>query len=373
MRGASPRSVPCRWRPRANRNAVAATAPRPSSAAVRRRRDRAFERRAHLRRRREAIGGLFRQRPGQAALDRLGYFRAPGANRWQRRQHLLRHEGLRGRPGERRLSAQHLVEDAAEAVDVAAPVHLRRATGLLRAHVGRRADREPDLGQALAARGLARGGDAEVGHDRLVPVEQDVLGLDVAVDHPVPVRVVQPQGDLAGDADGGGYRQPTLALQSPAQGLARHVRHHVIEEPVGLAGVEQRKDMRVGKAGDGADLPEEALGSHRCRELRVDDLEGHRPVMPEIVGEEDRGGAAATQEREAPVGLPLDQVALLKRDRETLVHGHRHWPVRKLQRAGPASIGGRGSRRTARSAWRRPRTEGPRTRRSRRSRSRRPS
>ena len=169
------------------------------------------------------------------------------------------------------------------------------------------------------------------------PVEQDVLGLDVAVDHAVPVGVVQREPDLAGDPDGGRHRQPALALQPLAQRLARHVRHDVVEEPVGLAGVEQRQDVGMGEAGDDADLPEEALGAHRGGELRVDHLEGDRPVMSEVVGEVDRGGAAAAQEREAPVGLPLDPVALLKRDRETLVHGHRHWPVRKLQRAGPAS------------------------------------
>ena len=325
-------------------------APRPSSAAVRRRE-----------RTRVAGSGGGVTDPSRAALSSAavakrsvgsfasalasvlstasGISAAPGADRRQRRQHLLRHDRLRGRPGERRRPAQHLIEHAAEAVDVAPPVHLRRAAGLLRAHVGRRPDGEARLGEALVARGLARGGDAEVGHDGLVAVEQDVLGLDVAVDDAVPVRVVQREPDLAGDADGGRHREPPLALQPPAQGLARHVRHHVIEEPVGLARVEERQDVGVGEAGDEADLAEEALGAHRGRELRVDHLERDRAVMPEVVGEENRRGAAAAEKRQAPVGPPLDPVALLKRHHETFVHGHRHWTARKLHRQRLRSTG----------------------------------
>ena len=60
-------------------------------------------------------------------------------------------------PGERRLPGQHLVEHRGQAVDVGAGVEPAVAGRLLRAHVGRRADREAGLGQPLvAARASAR-------------------------------------------------------------------------------------------------------------------------------------------------------------------------------------------------------------------------
>ena len=58
-------------------------------------------------------------------------------------------------------------------------------------HVVRRAERHAGLGHPIAAGLARRQGDAEVGHQRLTVVEQDVLGLDVAVDHAVPVGVVE--------------------------------------------------------------------------------------------------------------------------------------------------------------------------------------
>ena len=46
-----------------------------------------------------------------------------------------------------------------------------------------------------------RARDAEVGDERLPVAEQDVLGLDVAMDDAVPVRVVERERDLARDPE----------------------------------------------------------------------------------------------------------------------------------------------------------------------------
>src|SRR3546814_4545299 len=43
--------------------------------------------------------------------------------------------------------------------------------------------------------------NAEVGHECFVPRQQDVLRLDVAVDHAVPVRPRERRRDVAGDAE----------------------------------------------------------------------------------------------------------------------------------------------------------------------------
>ena len=58
-----------------------------------------------------------------------------------------------------------------------------------------------------------------------------------------------------------------------------------------------------------ADLAQEALGPERVSQLGMQDLERHRPVVPEVPGEIDRGHAAAAE-------LALDHVAVGQRGLE---------------------------------------------------------
>jgi hypothetical protein len=156
----------------------------------------------------------------------------------------------------------------------------------------RRAERHAGLGHPVAAR-LARGQrDAEVGHERPAVVEQDVLGLDVPVDHAVPVGVVERRGHLARDADGLVHRKLLLAVQPVAERLALDVRHDVEQERVGLARVEQRQDVRVLEIGGELDLGQEALGADDGRELGAQHLHRDPAVVAEVLGEVHRGHAA---------------------------------------------------------------------------------
>ena len=96
---------------------------------------------------------------------------------------------------ERDRSRQRLEEHAAEPIDVGAPVHVV-AADLLGRHVVDRPDEmpvgRPPVGDAL--------GQAEVREVHVLAtvlaVEQDVRGLDVAVDEPACVRGVERIGDL---------------------------------------------------------------------------------------------------------------------------------------------------------------------------------
>ena len=99
----------------------------------------------------------------------------------------------------------------------------------------RRAEAHAGLGHAGAAAFADGERDAEVGHQRRAVVQQDVLGLDVAVDDAVPVGVVERGGDLGGDPDGVGDRELLLATQPVAQRLPVHERHHVVRGAVHLA------------------------------------------------------------------------------------------------------------------------------------------
>ena len=75
--------------------------------------------------------------------------------------------------------------------------------------------------------------------------DQDVGGLDVAVDEPAPVRRAQRVGDLGDDRDrAGGLEPPLLGQQRPQVG-ALDVAHGEVERPALDAGVEDLDDVRM--------------------------------------------------------------------------------------------------------------------------------
>jgi hypothetical protein len=113
-------------------------------------------------------------------------------------------------PLKRRPPRQHLVQHASQAVEVAAEVDRLGPAGLLGAHVGGGADRDAGPGHPLAP-GLAhRPGDAEIGQERMVLGQEDVLRLDVAMDQSLPMRVLEGVRHLTREADRLG--QPELLL-----------------------------------------------------------------------------------------------------------------------------------------------------------------
>ncbi len=121
---------------------------------------------------------------------------------------------------ERLMTCQELVEDRAEGEDVAALVD--RASGhLLGRHVRRRAEDLPFLRQSQGRRVSADGRGEAVAVDQLGQAEvddlgvalagdEDVVGLEVAVDDPRPVRLGQAVGDLGHHLDAPPQRQRGL-------------------------------------------------------------------------------------------------------------------------------------------------------------------
>jgi len=81
--------------------------------------------------------------------------------------------------------------------------------------------------------------DAEIGDQRVVAAQQDVLRLDIAMNDAAVVRVIQRIGDLARDAQRLGERQPA-AVQPPAQRFPFDERHREPEIPAGFAGIMDR-------------------------------------------------------------------------------------------------------------------------------------
>ena len=279
------------------------------------------------RRGRVAVGRDLRERAQHRTLYRVGN-RAPHDRR--RRHHVqrvARDDRLSGGARERRLAHQHLVHDAREAVFVAAPVDFVRASGLLGAHVRRRPEDGAGLGEVPAlSRRAHRAGDTEVRHHGRAARQHDVLGLDVAVHHPVAVRVGQRARHLGGDAERVFLGQLFLARQAVAQGFPFDVRHDVIEEAGRGAGVVQRQDVGMLQPGGGLDLAQKPLGAERRGELGVEDLDRHRSVVLQVLRQKHRRHAPTTQ-------LPLDRVAVSEGLTEGVEQiGHGMWGP-SLQRA----------------------------------------
>ena len=97
----------------------------------------------------------------------------------------------------------------------------------------RRAERDAGLRHPLAPGLLDGERDAEIGDQRSAVVQQDVFGLDVAMDHAALVGVRERIGDVGSDAHRVGNRQLVFALQTSAQRLPFNERHDVEEQSVG--------------------------------------------------------------------------------------------------------------------------------------------
>ena len=136
-----------------------------------------------------------------------------------------------------------------------------------------------------AAVGGERLPDAKVGHQRGAFVHQDVFGLDVAVDDPLPVRIVEGGGDFPDEAERVGERQHPFAVHPFAKRLPRHVRHDIIEQAVELARIEDRQDVRVSEPGRHANFTMKALGTDIGGDFGAQHLECHTAVVPQVVRE----------------------------------------------------------------------------------------
>src|SRR5438128_1434616 len=193
---------------------------------------------------------------------------------------------------ERHLAGQHLVEDDAQAVEIAAgvsplPLHL------LGGHVVRGADR---LGQPrprhLPERRVER--DAEV--DELhaaVRRDHDVLGLEVAVGDAVIVQVDERVGDLDREPGRGRDGEAALAPQAVAEQLPLDVLHRQVEAAL-LARAEDLDHGGMIQALPDLLFATEALVEDNvARVLEMRHLERDRVPVVEITRPEDGGHPAA--------------------------------------------------------------------------------
>jgi hypothetical protein len=206
---------------------------------------------------------------------------------------LLDRDAEQGVPFEGQPSRQHLEENDPEGVEVRARSRLL-ALHLLGRHVLGRADEDVGAGDALALDGP---GDAEV-HDPgvAVPVDHDVLRLEVAVDDADPVGFLEAFADLAGDAHGLAHGQGADAVNEALEVFPGHVLHG---DEVGLAlaaEVVHPADVPVRDRSGQPQLAAEAFDRPFVgRDLGVEQLEGQLFADLGVVDLVDAAHAALAQ------------------------------------------------------------------------------
>jgi len=204
------------------------------------------------------------------------------------------------------------------------------AGGLLRCHVRRRAEHDPNGRDAGGIGGRRKClGDAEVGDRRVTPGEENVLRFDVAMNDPVLVCVGESVGHLLKQTQGIRYRQLTLAMQPRAQTLAVDEGHRVVEQTLRFGRDEQRHDVGVLKAGGKLDLALEALDVDRGRELRRQDLDHDVAAERRLLSEKDARHAAAAELTLEAICAPESRLELLAQ-----ISRHRRTPVRNAANLG---------------------------------------
>ena len=223
------------------------------------------------------------------------------------RLRLLRHvrgnDPLRGGGLERLAAAEHLVGHDAECVDVGPVIGVGVGGRLLGRHVRRRAEGHAHGGQLAGAGALLdRLGHAEVGHQRVAAGEEDVVGLDVAVDDALLVGHGQCVGHVADDAHRLGHGELAHARQLGAERFALDEGHDVEEEVALAAGGQEGDDVRVLQPRRQAHLALEALDADGRGGFRREDLHHHLALDLHLFGEEDAAHPAAAE-------LAQDEVA----------------------------------------------------------------
>ena len=127
--------------------------------------------------------------------------------------------------------------------------------------------------------------DSEIGEERVVVREENVLGLHIAVHVSVAVRVVESSADFVDDAQRLVDRKLVLPVQPVAQGAAGDIRRHVVEGAVRFTRVDERNDVRMGQLGGDADLAKEALGAYRSGEFMLQDLDRNLALVLPLLGQ----------------------------------------------------------------------------------------
>lgn len=268
----------------------------------------------------EAVLGLAREQLEHHLPQPRVDLRAPPVPRPERLLPGLGEHHRHGWPREREPAAEHAVEQHPDRVQVQPRPRERLAEGLLRRHVRRRPEHDVVGRQPRGGVRRHRGRDAEVRdlQDQLaggVPGDQQVLGLDVPVQHLPRVHVRQRSQGLGRQA--ADHRRRQLRVEQPGQGHAVEQLHG--QEAAGTlrppaAEVQDPHDVGVVDAGGEAGLAQEAGAGVVVGAVRVQELQRDPVAAVDPLGLEDGAHAAPAQDLgEAPGAVDVDTDQLLER------------------------------------------------------------
>ena len=162
--------------------------------------------------------------------------------------------------------------------------------------------------QKLAGRGdLSSGqlGDAKIGNlgplgsVGLVPGEQNIGGLDVAMNHALAVRVSQGFGNLLADLADALQRGALAPFDGIGERSSRHEFHHQKRHALVLADIEDGDNSGVRQSAGGARLAEESLAVFAAliagQRRGENGLDGHDAVHGRVLGAKDAAHGAVAQ------------------------------------------------------------------------------
>jgi hypothetical protein len=137
--------------------------------------------------------------------------------------------------------------------------------------------------------------DPEITDQRTTFVEQHVPRLDVAMHDVLLVCIVEPTSDLSRYVHYVAHWQAYAIVQQRRERSAGGKRHHVVQQTVVFVGSEQRQDVGMIQRPQELDLSMEPHCPHSAAELRIQDLERHRPPIRQPLGIVDRRHATPPQ------------------------------------------------------------------------------
>ncbi len=166
------------------------------------------------------------------------------------------------------------------------------AVELLRRHVRRAAD-----DRRAVRRDLEDPRGAEVGDlDQALLAHQHVARAQVAVNHVLPVRVVDSVGDLHDEVERAIQLDRAFTHDDRLERLARDVLHDDEEDAFLLLRREDRDDVGMAQAPQEAGLVQQLAEVQAL--LAVRDLDGDFLVEPRVLREVDRAKASTAERRE---------------------------------------------------------------------------
>jgi hypothetical protein len=126
-------------------------------------------------------------------------------------------------------------------------------------------------------------------------VEENVLRLEVTVNYPMLVGVLQCSGQLPGDRQSLLDPELLFPLEFLAERLASNERNHVPEQTTALTGIDEGEDVWMIQLCCEADLGKEPLPAQHCGYVRAKDLESDVAVVSHVMREVDSGHPAAPE------------------------------------------------------------------------------